>query len=561
MVHGQVISVAEAEWSPCRACGRLVYCRQWQRSWGVCPHCSHHSRLSARDRIAQLADPGSTRLLDFDVGAYDPLEFVDSEPYSERFQRARESTGMDEAVVCARAEIMERPLVIAAMDFRFMGGSLGSGTGELITRAAEFALEERIPLLVVPASGGARMQEGALSLMQMAKTSQALASLNEAGILTVSLITDPTYGGVAASYASTTDVILAEPGARMGFAGPRVIRQTLQQTLPDDFQTAEFLLERGWIDDIVPRAHLRGTLGSLLAAQTPRTPVVDGDVELVTDPSGLADTDPWAAVQRARDLSGATTADYLQRSFDSFLELHGDRVSGDCPAVIGGLGVLEGAPVVVVGHQKGHDSAELAARNYGMASPAGFRKAARLMRLAGKLGLPVVTFIDTPGAYPGVAAEERGQAVAIAENLVLMSALPVPIVTVVIGEGGSGGALALGVADRVLMCPGATYSVISAEGCAAILWDDAEKAPDAARALRVDAKSLLSLSVVDAVLPEPGDASGYAGSVPDDVMRVALASTLTALSGGDPAALVAERKKRFRAFGAEEAPVMQEVAG
>lgn len=561
MIHDQVISLAEAEWSACRSCGRLVYCRQWQRSWGVCPHCSHHSRLSAPDRLTQLADPGSIRLLESDVGAHDPLGFTDSEPYSSRFRRAREATGMDEAVACARAEILGRPLVIAAMDFRFMGGSLGSGTGELVTRAAEAALDERVPLLIVPASGGARMQEGALSLMQMAKTSQALAALDEAGILTVSLITDPTYGGVAASYASTTDVVLAEPGARMGFAGPRVIRQTLQQSLPEGFQTAEFLLERGWIDDIVPRSSLRGAIGALLTAHEPRTPAVEGEVELVTDPVRLPEVDPWEAVRRARDLSGATTADYVQRSFDSFHELHGDRVSGDCPAVIGGLAVLEGAPVVVIGHQKGHDSAELAARNYGMASPAGFRKAARLMRLAGKLGLPVITFIDTPGAYPGVAAEESGQAVAIAENLVLMSGLPVPVVTVVIGEGGSGGALALGVADRVLMCPGATYSVISAEGCAAILWDDAGKAPDAARALRLDAKSLLSLGVVDAVLPEPDEPEDSAGSVPDDVMRVALASTLSELSRATPEELVARRRKRFRAFGADSTPVMQEVAG
>lgn len=558
MSDDQVISVAEAEWSACGYCARLVYCRQWQRNWGVCPHCAQHSRLTARDRVHQLADRGTARLLDCEIRPHDPLGFVDSEPYAVRHQRTRDKTGMAEAVLTAHAEILGRPVVIAAMDFRFMGGSLGSGTGELITLAAESALENRIPLLIVSASGGARMQEGAISLMQMAKTSQALATLNEHGVLTLSLITDPTYGGVAASYASATDLILAEPGARMGFAGPRVIRQTLRQTLPDGFQTAEFLLERGWIDGIVPRSGLRAAIGALLVAGTPKPLAIKAEhteVDLVTDPAVLADTDPWDAVRGARDLSSKTTMDYLRSSFDEFYELHGDRVSGDCPAMVGGIAVLEGAPVMVVGQQKGNDPVELAARNYGMPSPPGFRKSARLMKLAGKLGIPVITFIDTPGAYPGVAAEEGGQAVAIAENLVLMSALPVPIVTVIIGEGGSGGALALGVADRVLMCSGATYSVISAEGCAAILWDDAAKAPDAARALRMDAKSLLSLKIVDAVLPEPDGIR----SVPADAMRIALANVVGSLQRTDPATLVADRKKRFRAFGANNTLTMQEI--
>jgi acetyl-CoA carboxylase carboxyl transferase subunit beta len=237
---------------------------------------------------------------------------------------------------------------------------------------------------------------------------------------------------------------------------------------------------------------------------------------------------------------------------EEFEELHGDRLTGDCPAIIAGLGRMAGRPVAVIGHQKGHGVAELAAHNYGMADPAGYRKAARVLRLAAKLGLPVVTLIDTPGAYPGIEAEERGQAVAIAENLKLLAGLPVPVVAVVTGEGGSGGALALAVADEVLMCADAVYSVISPEGCAAILWKDPAAAPTAASALRVDARQLLRLGVVDGVVPEPD--GGAAADPPGmaETLRRALLVRLDALSVREPARLVADRRARFRRMGAPE---------
>src|SRR5262249_30099557 len=245
-------------------------------------------------------------------------------------------------------------------------------------------------------------------------------------------------------YATLCDVVIAEPGARLGFAGPRVIEQTIRRSLPAGFQSAESLLERGLIDMISPRGELRSTLGRLLAASAPRWDHhrERGPDELVVrDPDALAGQDAWTAVQRARDLRRPSTLDYIDGIVDDFVELRGDRVCGDCPAIVGGIGRLGGLPLVVVGHQKGKTAAELSQRNFGMAIPAGYRKATRLMKLAGKLGLPVVTLVDTPGAYPGPEAEENGQAIAIAESLRLMAQLPVPIVTVILGEGGSGGAL------------------------------------------------------------------------------------------------------------------------
>jgi acetyl-CoA carboxylase carboxyl transferase subunit beta len=372
-------------------------------------------------------------------------------------------------------------------------------------------------------------------------------------VLTISLITDPTYGGVAASFATLCDVIIAEPKSRMGFAGPRVIEQTIRQSLPPGFQTAEFLLEHGLIDAIRPREALRATLARLLSLgrpagpRTPRVPALSDD--LVCDPDLLPERPVWSVVGLARHLSRPTTIDYLNRAFDEFEELHGDRLGGDCAAIVGGTARIGGMPVVVIGTQKGHTAAELATHNYGMPSPSGYRKAARLMRLAEKLGLPVVTLIDTPGAYPGIEAEEQGQAIAVAENIRLMAGLSVPIVAVITGEGGSGGALALAVGDRVLACSNAVYSVISPEGCAAILWKDRAMAPVAAEALRMAAPDLLRLGIVDGVLPEPAEGAHTDHLEAARRLRDAVATCALELTGLDRSELVAARQRRFRCYG------------
>ncbi|OUC95481.1 acetyl-CoA carboxylase carboxyltransferase subunit alpha [Streptosporangium minutum] len=542
-----------AEWVSCARCRELTYGRRFERDLRVCPGCGAHSRLTAWQRIGQLLDAGSVRQLEQPAVAEDPLGFVDSRPYPERLRQAREQTGTEEAVICVTGTLMGHPVVAAVMDFRFLGGSLGVGVGEAIAVAAETALRARSPLIIVTASGGARMQEGAFSLMQMVKTSQALAELDEAGIFTVSIISDPTYGGVAASFATLGDVILAEPGARIGFAGPRVIEQTIQADLPKGFQTAEFLLARGLVDAVVPRSALRPTIACLLDAQAPAQPstaTTAGEC-LVRDPGELPEREPGQVVETARHQQRPTALDYMNQLLDNFQELRGDRMSGDCPAVVGGLGRFDGRPVVVLGHQKGRDTTERVQRNFGMALPEGYRKAARLMRLAVKLGLPIVTLVDTPGAHPGIGAEERGQAWAIAENIRLMSGLPVPIVAVITGEGGSGGALALAVADRVLACSGAMYSVISPEGCAAILWKDRSAAPMAAAALQLGARDLLRHEIVDAVVPEPEGGAHRDPVAAAELLRAALSETLREVVAISPDDLVAQRRRRFRRYGVE----------
>lgn len=550
-------------WTKCLSCGAFVYYKRLEKNLKVCPECNYHFRLSARERIAFLVDPDSFVEYDHDLTPGDPLGFVDSKPYPARIREYRRKTGAREAAIYGTGLIGGRPLVVCALDFTFLGGSMGSVVGEKVTRAIELAAATGTPVLVCSASGGARMQEGTISLMQMAKTAAALAMLAERGIPYFSLLADPTYGGVSASFATLGDLILAEPKARIGFAGPQVIEQTIRQKLPDGFQTAEFLMEKGQIDLIVPRAELPGTLKKLLAYHdTAARGTWDEELLRPAPPQRAAPGTPaalsagtppvltaWESVQLARHPERPNLLEYLETIFDDFTELHGDRTLRDDPAIVGGLALLAGHPVMVVGQQKGRGTRENVARNFGMPHPEGYRKALRLMQYAGRLGLPLLTFIDTPGAYPGLGAEERNQSEAIARNLLVMSRLPTPIVCTIIGEGGSGGALALGVGDRVLMLEHAVYSVISPEGCATILFKDATSAPRAAESSRLTARELLGLGVADLVIPEPPGGAHTDPGATAVAIKAALLAQLAPLVGVPPGELIARRYARFRAFG------------
>jgi acetyl-CoA carboxylase carboxyl transferase subunit alpha len=263
----------------------------------------------------------------------------------------------------------------------------------------------------------------------------------------------------------------------------------------------------------------------------------------------------WQRTQIARHPKRPHTLDLVNLLLEDWVELHGDRVFGDDKAIVGGLASFDGEPVVVLGHQKGRDTRENIARNFGMPHPEGYRKALRLMQLAGKFSKPIIAFIDTPGAYPGLGAEERGQAEAIARNLREMAGLPTPVVCVVTGEGGSGGALAIGVGNRVLMLEYAIYSVISPEGCAAILWGDAAKAPEAAELMRVTAPDLLKLGVIDGIVPEPVGGAHRNWEATAASLRAALRDQLWQLKSKSQAALVEERHEKFRRIGVFEETV------
>jgi acetyl-CoA carboxylase carboxyl transferase beta subunit/acetyl-CoA carboxylase carboxyl transferase alpha subunit len=546
-ILARINALPDQTWHSCPGCAAVVHHERLARQQHICPECGHHLRLRAEQRVRLLVDADSFEPWHTDLRAEDPLGFVDRMPYPVRLARARAATGMADAALCGGATMGGHPVVLFVLDFAFLGGSMGSVVGELFTRAAEAALARRVPLVAVYASGGARMQEGVLSLVQMAKTAAVVRRLRDAGVPYLSVLTDPVYGGVAASIASLGDVIIAEEGARAGFAGPKVIEQTIRQALPPGFQTARFRYEHGHVDAVVRRPELPGVLTRLVefcAAAGEERPLpgpLPGPPEPVGD-----DRDGWEAVRQARAPGRPTTQWYLGRICTGFVELHGDRWESDDPAVIGGVGLLGGTPVVLIGYAKGEDVQDNVRRNFGMPHPAGFRKAIRLFDLAERLRVPVVTLVDTPGAYPGLQAEEGNTSGAIAECLAKCAGLRTPVISVITGEGGSGGALALAVADRLLIQENGIFSVISPEGGATILFGDATRAPDAARALRLRAVDLRRLGVADELIAEPP------GGDPADALLAALTRHLADLADLPVDELLDRRYRRLRALGSAD---------
>ncbi|EEX22201.1 acetyl-CoA carboxylase, carboxyl transferase, beta subunit [Blautia hansenii DSM 20583] len=505
-------SVPQGLWMKCPKCGEMIYKEDVVGASYVCPKCGGYFRMKAKTRIKLVADKDSFQEWYTDFPLCNPLDYPE---YEEKLAALKEKTHLDEAVCIGEARIENSPVVLGVCDARFLMGSMGHTVGEKITGAFEEATKRKLPVVLFCCSGGARMQEGIVSLMQMAKTSAAVKKHSDAGLLYIPVLTDPTTGGVTASFAMLGDIILAEPGALIGFAGPRVIAQTIHQKLPEGFQKAEFLVEHGILDGIVKREDLKQTLSGLLKLHERQKGYCQFSNIVLSKEEILQDTrrkktkemTAWERVQTARDSKRPVSLDYIKEIFDSFMELHGDRAFRDDGAIIGGLALLDGQPITVIGIQKGRNTKENIGRNFGMPSPEGYRKTLRLMKQAEKFQRPIITFIDTPGAFCGVEAEERGQGEAIARNLLEMAALKVPVLSIVIGEGGSGGALALGVGNEVWMLENAIYSILSPEGFASILWKDSKKAKEASEVMKITAEDLKKLGIIEQVIPEETAAS------------------------------------------------------
>lgn len=690
-------AAAADSWIVCPKCRKVADATHVRSNLKVCPDCGHHFRMTSQERIACLVDAGSFEDwsdawdLAGETPETDPLNFPG---YMTKIERMRARSGLSEGVRCGCARIAGMPVAIGIMDSTFFMGSMGSVVGERITRTVERATEERLPLILFCASGGARMQEGLVSLMQMAKVSAAVQRHAEERLPYISVITDPTTGGVTASFAMQGDVIISEPHALIGFAGRRVIQDTIRQELPKEFQTAEFALEHGLIDAIVERSQLRAALANVLALYAPEDvdaplfgssalePEEEGDVvysygvgkrlaevprgfeavrealaahpvegegpnaaradepasqdksgvltsaarvavtaaatifgrprranawerrkleqsskrvaallaapvnanaagQAIQEAAGAAmggssaggteaagqaaqanasaacasgqpsegEASPaWRSVQTARDVHRPTAGVYLDALVNGFFELHGDRGFADDGAIVAGIGWVGRRAVTVVAQEKGRNLQERIQRNFGCPQPEGYRKSLRIMRASEHFGLPVVCLVDTQGAFCGKEAEERGQGNAIADNLFALAGLRVPVVSVLVGEGGSGGALALALADRVAMQEHAVYSVLSPEGFASILWKDRSRAPEAAAVMRMNAYEIFEMGIVDAVLEEGIGSASQNPEFAAAVVKRYVTRQLDALADEPIERLLERRYERFRKF-------------
>lgn len=537
--------VPEGLLKKCNKCGAAILTEEVKSAGYICPKCQGYFRVHAYERIRMTVDEDSFEEWEKDMEFVNPLEF---KGYEEKVKSLKEKTGLSEAVVTGKASIEGNPAVIAVCDGRFLMASMGQVVGEKITRAVERATKEQLPVIIFACSGGARMQEGIVSLMQMAKTAAALKQHSDAGLLYVSVLTDPTTGGVTASFAMLGDVILAEPKALIGFAGPRVIEQTIGEKLPKGFQRSEFLLEHGFIDRIVERKEMRTVLANILQMhQNFKGSVTQSPIQTVEkERQSVQEKDAWERVTISRKNDRPVGQDYIRTLFSDFLEFHGDRCYGDDPAIIGGIARFAGIPVTVIAQVKGKSTKENVAHHFGMPSPEGYRKALRLMKQAEKFKRPILLFVDTPGAFCGIEAEERGQGEAIARNLFAMSSMKVPILSVVIGEGGSGGALALAVADEVWMLENAIYSVLSPEGFASILWKDSKRASEAAAVMKLTAADLKKLGVIEAVIAEPEVYTEETMQSVVFVLQKKITEFLDTHCNFSPEELAAQRYERFR---------------
>ena len=474
---------------------------------------------TAREWIDVVLDPGWSEQ-DTDLVAADPLGFPG---YSSRDPSC-------ESVITADGAVAGTPVVAISFDFEAFGGSMGVAAGEKIARAFERAIDRHAAVVALTASGGARVQEGMLALAQMAKTITARRALTIAGLPFLAYLRNPTTGGVYASFASLADVLWAEPGATIGFAGPRVAEQV--SSLPDGSHTSEFSLANGLVDDIVAPGDLRASIGVFLrATMEPDAP--DAPRAAVDAAPGAGSA--WDAVLLARHPGRPAGRQILAGIAESFVELRGDRAGIDDTGVACGVARIAGRRCGVVALDRTRPT------------PPGLRKAYRLLRFAGALGLPLVTIIDTPGADPSSSSEAQGIARTIATAFRTVLEHPAPSVAVVTGEGGSGAALSLAVCDRVLICENAIFSVIAPEGAAAILKRD--DVDEVARDLKLTAKDLVGFGLGDGIVPEP---IGGAHEDPAEAVRLiaeAVGAALDELDALSPDKRLAARRERWRTAG------------
>lgn len=432
----------------------------------------------------------------------------------------------------------------------FMMGSMGRAAGDGIIASIDHAIEQRRPFIMVACSGGARMQENILSLMQMARTTVAVNRLHENGIPYIVLLTDPTYGGVTASFAMLGDIHIAEQGARIGFAGRRVIEQNIREKLPSNFQTADYLYEHGMVDMVVPRAELHDKIAKILAVLTKqsRTPK---EINVATPAAAnkpARDMDEPAAYDKvllARNENRPHFLDYINGIVEDWTYLAGDRSFAEDAAMGSGIGFWHGIPAVIIGQEQGRDIETRQKHRFGMANPDGYRKAQRMMRLAEKFNLPIISLFDTAGAFAGREGEERGQSQAVASSIATGLSVKTPYVAVNVGQGGSGGAIAIGTGDRVLMMENAIYSVIAPESCASILWKDNKFKADAAQAMKLTARDMADMKVIDQIIPEPAGGAHTDWQTTMEYLSSAVAAQIKELQQQKPEKLPKARADKF----------------
>lgn len=555
----------EGEYSVCLVCGIELEGADLYQRFRVCPNCGFHYNISARARIAAITDPDSFRETRQRITSLDPLEFSPRISYQVRVLNDQERTGLAEAALTGVASIGGVQCAVIAIDFGFLGGSMGSVVGEKVARAFEDAASRRLPVIVFASSGGLRLQEGVLSLNQMAKTVVASRMLRARGIPLISVLANPTSGQILSSFASMSDIRIGEPKAHIAFASLGTLREIEDSPAVDEHISAEVMLDSGHLDMILSRHHQRDQLATLLGLF--RADVKDDVSQRERSvPDQPRRQDAWDSVRLVRRSNRPRASDYLPSVFRNFVELHGDRFGADDDGVKIGIGYLGIYPVAVIAQERDRSSlSDVLPEDRSVASfteqfgdvdlarggitVAGFRKARRAAKLAADFALPLVVLIDTPGPRLGIEQELNGLASEIAEMINVMLGIETPVVAVVIGEGGSEAALAFGIADRMLMMENAIYTTISPEDGAAIELRDRTRAPELARSLRLTSFDAIRLEIADRMISEPEGGANVDWDEAARELRQVLIAEVSRLRKRNRRVLARRRRRRFRAVG------------
>lgn len=502
----------------------------------VCKKCKHHERMSVLKRVEMIQNNGGKFKQLFEECDIDNSKIYG---YSEKFERDKNRTGLTESVIVGKCKVNNISFIIILMERYFMVGTLSKANGEKIAKAFEYATKNNLSIVAFCAGGGVRIQEGAVGLVQMAKIDAALMKFRKKGLPFISILTDPTYGGTTASFGLMGDINIAEPNSSIGFGGKMLVKDILHEQVADDFQSAEYVLRSGGIDMICERRHIFDTILELLDLLNKNNTI---NIETETPEYDLGSKKPERILRNIRDNSRPVGIDYLYKLLDKPIILRGDRISYDDSSILTGLGKISGTKVAFIIQNKGRNLNENIENNYGMTRPEGFRKAIRIAKLAGKFHLPILILLDSPGAHPGDDAEKNCQSIAISESMMNLLEVKAPVITIVTGEGCSGGALGLSVADTLAMFSGATYSVISPESYSTIIFDKSKVQPELLRNMRFTAKDLYSDGLIDCVLKE--------GTLEYNVSQIKkyFAESLAILNKLEIKQLLARRYNRIRGW-------------
>lgn len=461
----------------------------------VCKTCGNNSYITAKQRIANISDENTFKELGFNK-----IDISKKCNYEDKINKAKENTDLNEAILIGTCSIGGIKVVLGVMESKFMMGTLSVSVGETITRAFEYATDNKLPVILFCASGGARIQEGLFSLVQMAKVNAAIKRHSDKGLLYISCLTNPTMGGVTASFGLLGDINIAEKNSQIGFAGKSIIENLYSEILDSDFQTEQYNENNGMIDIIADRKDIRNILLDLLKMINNNNKVVRIDNK--DENRSMTNDDLLEILKNVRDIDRFKGKDYLISIFDKYIELKGDRINSNDTSILSGIGNIENKSFIFNIQNKGRTLKENKETNYGLTRPEGYRKALRISKIAEKFNIPIINIIDSTGADPSIYSEENGQARAIADCLYTFSDLKTIIISIVVGEGSSGGALALSVCDSIGMLQKSIYTVISPEAYLKIMHKEEQVSNELLKSMRFTANDLFEDKIIDEVISE-----------------------------------------------------------